>query len=156
MAGQPVKNQILAQTEEILDRIANGETQTEIAKSLGVTCSYLVRVLNASDEASRRARAAKESSAEILYDRAHEELKSLASDGTQADIARAKELAQHYRKMAAIRNPREYGDRVDISGTINHEHSVAALFQLIQPQADLLGHQAQPPGLIQDADYEPI
>ena len=75
-------------------------------------------------------------------DKATEVLQNIPDDGTQAQISRAKELAQHYRKMAAIRNPREYGDRIDISGKIDHEHSVKALFDSIIPQPSLLCEDA--------------
>jgi hypothetical protein len=44
--------------------------------------------------------------------------------------------------IAAKLKPRVYGDRLDISGKIDHEHSVKALFDSIIPQPSLLCEDA--------------
>ena len=55
------------------------------------------------------------------------------------DISLAREIAQHCRKTAAIRNPREYGDKIDVTGQIDHKHSVSALFKQIVSTPSLVG-----------------
>jgi hypothetical protein len=54
-------------------------------------------------------------------DRGLAELINIPDDGTQAQIARAREIAQHCRKMAAIRNPGVFADNVKVqhSGNVN-------------------------------------
>ena len=40
------------------------------------------------------------------------ELELIPNDGTTAQIARQRELAQHCYRMAKTRNPRDYGDKI--------------------------------------------
>lgn len=55
------------------------------------------------------------------------------------EISLAREIAQHCRKTAAIRNPREYGDKIDVTGQIDHKHSVSELFKQIVSTPSLVG-----------------
>lgn len=125
--------------DNIISRIESGESQAEIARSLNSGSGELTRWLQLNEQRSARARDARSKSAECWLERAAQVLQDIPDDGTQAQISRAKELSQLYRRFAAIRNPREYGDKLDVSGTISHEHSVSSLFQAIMPQPSLLG-----------------
>jgi hypothetical protein len=124
--------------EEITNRMKCGESQAEIARSFKIPTSSLSNWLNSDVGRSAYARQARQISAESWMDRAQEVLKNIPENGTTAQIAQAKELAQHYRRMAEIRNPREYGPKLDISGKIDHEYSVGNILAQIVPEATLL------------------
>lgn len=104
--------------EAICAKIEAGESQSEILTSLGVSVGTFYRWLNGDSERTARAAKARTASAEGWMDRGLKELEAIPKNGTKAEIARARELVQHCRKMAAIRNPTAYGDKLDISGNI--------------------------------------
>ena len=124
--------------DAICDLLVTGESQADIAKRHNVSTSKLSAWLLGDPTRMARAREARSISAEAWLDKAERVLLDLPSDGTGADIARARELSQFYRRAAAIRNPREYGDRIDVSGKIDHEHSVTSLFNAITSRPSLI------------------
>lgn len=69
--------------------------------------------LKADNQRSARAREARSESAESLYEKSDQEI---ADAKDMFELAKAKERAQHNRRWAAIRNPREFGDKVGIGG----------------------------------------
>lgn len=97
----------------VLARIASGESQAEIALSLGIAVSTLNERLHRNAERSARTREAMELSAESWLDRGLQTLKDAKSDS--AEIARARAIEQHCARRAAIRNPRQYGDKLDLT-----------------------------------------
>jgi transcriptional regulator with XRE-family HTH domain len=99
----------------ILGRIRAGESQAEIAKSLGVHVATLNRYLNDADRVLETD-AAKRDSAEAWLDRGMSELES-AKGGDNAEVTRAKAVAQECARRASIRNPR-YSEKqqVELSG----------------------------------------
>lgn len=106
-----------AQLDSILARITEGESQAEIARSLGVGATTLHDWLSANDSIAERSARARLSSAESWLDRGHAYLVEAERD--PAEIARARALEQHCARRASIRNP-AYRDKQDIahSGTI--------------------------------------
>lgn len=81
---------------------------------------------------------ARESQADAFAD----ELIQIADDKSiPAD--QKKHMLDARKWVAAKLKPRVYGDRIDISGKIDHEHSVTSLFNLIVPQPSLLCHDAE-------------
>lgn len=67
-------------------------------------------------------------------------------DDTSSTAVQRSKLRCDVRKFIASKlKPQKYGDRLDISGTIDHQHSVKALFDSVTHQASLLGCvQGQP------------
>jgi hypothetical protein len=61
-------------------------------------------------------------------EQAEEELVGLGSEATPGDIARARELASHYRWRSKALAPADYGDRqaVEVSGKLSLEQILAA------------------------------
>lgn len=95
--------------ENIIERIASGETLTAIAKDLGKSRAALSDWLNADSTRSARAKTARAAAAAAWDDKA-EELLTDAKD--PFDLAKARELASHYRWRAKAVAPKEYGDKV--------------------------------------------
>jgi transposase-like protein len=101
--------------EPICQRIENGESQAEIAKSLGVAASTLSAWLNKPENSERSARA-REMSAESWLDRGLETLEKALLKEAGYDASAAKAYAQECARRAAIRNPRYVEKRA-------HEHA---------------------------------
>lgn len=91
------------------DRICAGETQHAIAQSLGVGVATVCRWIAADPERSARVREARIAAARA-YDEMAEQGLMNAEDPFQ--LAKAKELAHHYRWKSAKADPRQYGDKV--------------------------------------------
>lgn len=102
--------------DSICSRIIEGDSITEIAKSHDIEPTTLRAWLRSDDARYARARDAIEQSADTCDEQAFELLK------TEKDVSRARELAHHLRWRAKIRNPKRYGDRVDmnIDGQLKH------------------------------------
>lgn len=101
--------------ERILDLIEEGETQRDIAAMIGVDRRMLRTWIDAADERRRAVQAAVEESASHDDAMALKVLSDLQPDATTGDIARARELASHYRWRAKIRNQRVYGDKQELT-----------------------------------------
>ncbi|MES2183016.1 MAG: hypothetical protein V4505_00590 [Pseudomonadota bacterium] len=97
----------------LCERIEAGETLTAIARGLGVDRAAVSRWLGADTKRAARARESRALSAEAFYDQAHE---CVARAADAFELAKAKEVAGHLRKWAAIRNPREFGEKVAVGG----------------------------------------
>jgi hypothetical protein len=97
--------------DELCDRIIGGESQTEIARDIKVSVATLVGWISSDPERSARAREARIASASSFADKAAEELQS-AND--VFGLAKARELASHWRWRASKTIPREYGDKIEI------------------------------------------
>lgn len=97
--------------DEIIDSIIKGETYREIAEKYKVGLSTLFDFL-AKDEHSPRTREALDYSASIYADKAENILIDIDKDSNAIEMARARELSNHYRWKAGKRSPKEYGDRV--------------------------------------------
>ena len=92
--------------EIILDQIVAGVTLTELASRYGCSTRWVCEFL---DHPSRSARVieARRMSARIWDELAEQEIRNAAGEITE--IARARDLASHYRWRAAAIAPREYG-----------------------------------------------
>lgn len=135
---------------EIAGRIVSGETQREIAADLGVNQATLSIWLSGANR-SARTRAAMLEAAEALQDRGHQALMD-ARGGSQADVALARALDQHWARRAAIRNPahRERTDHV-ISGQVGHTVQALSRAQLLEIAAQGLPDAPQVAELLLDA-----
>lgn len=95
--------------DAIADDVSGAKTMTEIAAAIGVTVGQLSTWIAADVEHSARVREARTVAARYWDERSEKEILS-ASD--PFELARAKELAHHYRWRAAKIAPKEYGDKV--------------------------------------------
>lgn len=95
--------------DAICDKLCEGETLTAIAKEIGVAVSGLVNWIEKDQERSARAREARTMSAR-LWDEKAEAVLTESKD--QFELAKARELASHYRWRAKAIAPRDYGDKV--------------------------------------------
>lgn len=100
----------------VCELIESGRTITEIAKSVGITQPALSQWLEANPYRSARARDARAKSAR-LWDEKAETVIAEASDNFQ--LAKAKELAIHYRWRAKAMAPKEYGDKVQVDADVS-------------------------------------
>lgn len=104
--------------DEILDLFADGEPYREVAKKMGVSTRTLHKFLSIPENNIEYQSVLQESS-DSYASKAEEALLNSPSD--KIEIQRARELAQHYRWMASKRNPRKYGDKLDIDHTSGGE-----------------------------------
>lgn len=93
----------------ICQQIIEGDTFTKIAENNNVSRSTLFLFLNNPNN-SVRAQEACALSAHIFTDKAREVLED-AKIGSMVDVMLAKELSQHYMKMASFRNRSVYGEK---------------------------------------------
>lgn len=93
----------------LCDKLSAGESQRAISAELGIGIATLGRWIAADPERSARAREAR-----IVAARAFDEMaEQVLTDAEDAfGLAKARELASHYRWKASKANPREYGDKV--------------------------------------------
>jgi transcriptional regulator with XRE-family HTH domain len=119
--------------EAICERIEAGESQAELAESLGVSPSVLSRWLNRPENAQRSARA-REESAESWLDRGLGKLELACDKASGIDASAARAYAQECARRAAIRNPRyvektahEHSGRLAIAKTDLSDDELAAL-----------------------------
>jgi transposase len=96
-------------TEAIASKIADGATYREIAGEAGVGLGTFAAWIEADAERSQACARAREISAQAFEERAQEVIED-ASD--PFELAKAKELAVHWRWRAKAVNPRRYGDKV--------------------------------------------
>lgn len=97
--------------DALCDRLCDGESQTAIAGSLGVGIATLSRWIAADPDRSARVREARIAAARTFDEMAEAELRRAADP---FGLAKARELASHYRWKASKSNPREYGDKLEI------------------------------------------
>jgi hypothetical protein len=95
--------------EQIVDDLSNGVSLTEVAGRIGISAGNLCEWIAKEPERSARAREARVYAARIWDDKAVEAIEQ-ASDPFQ--LARAKELAHHYRWRASKTAPKDYGEKV--------------------------------------------
>lgn len=109
--------------EEICTRIEGGETMAAIAKDHGVHRSRLTRWVQADPERRAAVEAARIASAEALVEEADEGLRKATN---MFELRRADARAYHLRWLAKSRDPRRFGDKMQLdanhTGNLKHEH----------------------------------
>ncbi len=100
-----------------------------IATQVGVSQGSLISWIGATAERSARAREARAQTAQMWDDKATQAVED-AQD--QFELAKAKELAHHYRWRASKIAPREYGDKVDLNHGVQPENPLASILEQIQ------------------------
>lgn len=95
------------------DEIANGKSLTKIAEMLGCNIASVSNWLSADAQRSARARQTRAAAAWYWDEQAEQELRDAAL--TPEAVAKARELAQHFRWRAKVTDPANYGDKVDMN-----------------------------------------
>lgn len=97
--------------DKLCDRLASGESQRVICQELDVGVARLSAWIAADPDRSARVREARIAAARSFDEMAEAELRAAADP---FGLAKARELASHYRWKASKSNPREYGDKLEI------------------------------------------
>ena len=97
--------------DAMCEQICAGVSQTEIAKKLRVGIATLCRWIAADLERSARVREARISAARTFDEKAELVLKGAKN---VFQLAKARELASHYRWKASKFSPRDFGDKLEI------------------------------------------
>ncbi|MBK8772451.1 MAG: hypothetical protein IPM06_18790, partial [Rhizobiales bacterium] len=103
--------------DAICERLTAGESQKAIANSLGIWASHFAEWLAADEERSARAREARTISARHWDDQAESVLLE-ADEDKPGSIAKARELASHYRWRASKYAPKDYGEKLALSAEV--------------------------------------
>lgn len=100
--------------DEMIEQIKRGTSMRELSEFWGIPVTSLWNELRDSGDVERSARVAQamEDSAEGWVDRGLRTLVNAA--GSKEEIARARAIEQHCARRAAIRNPRKFGDKLEI------------------------------------------
>lgn len=117
--------------EKIIERIASGETLTAIAKDLGRSRAWISEWLHAEPERSVRAREARAKAAAAWDDKAES---VIAEAADPFELAKAKELAHHYRWRAKAVAPKEYGDKTQTEITGAEGAPLQVTVQYVSPK----------------------
>jgi transposase len=97
-----------------------GKMQRQIANELGVGDTILLKWIASDEQRSARARESRARGASAWDELALEELQGIPDEASQGQIARAREVASHYRWRASKLGRAEYGEKTEIehSGSI--------------------------------------
>ena len=103
--------------EAIAEKIAAGETYRKITAEAQVSIGAFCAWIESDPERSQACARAREISGQSCDEKAEEEI---ANARDQFELAKAKELAVHWRWRAKAVNPRRYGDKVqtELSGSV--------------------------------------
>lgn len=103
--------------EAICERVEAGESQNDIARSLGVSQGSLSAWMDSPSHLDRSARA-RQLSAEAWLDRGLECIATALRKDGGIDASAARAYAQECARRAAIRNP-QYRDKVDVDAKLS-------------------------------------
>lgn len=114
MPGRPVEaffeEQLEAQGgwDSIFERKASGETQTEIARSYGVSQGWLSRIIDKDPERAKAWKAAKEAAAQVYADEAKQILDECPPD--RDAVALARERSGVRRWLSSVYDRKQFGE----------------------------------------------
>jgi hypothetical protein len=117
MKKKTQKEILLDNADAVIEMIRQAKTYEEIQEKFCVCADALFRFISES-EYSARAREAQRESAETISRKAELSLLQIQADDTQASVTRQRELAHHYRWLAAKKNPQKFGDSTKIQAEI--------------------------------------
>ena len=90
----------------------------DIAKRIGVSPASLMGWLEADHDRSARARESRVRSAQACDRLAQKALEDIDANATSAIVVRQREIAHHLRWRAKARNPREYGEKLQVEAEV--------------------------------------
>ena len=111
----------------ICEKIAGGKTYTDLTEELGIPSGVLGQWIRSDEVRRQRVDAARQESADNCDAMGLRVLMAIRPDSTSAEITQARELANHYRWQAKVRNPASYGEQVNSKVTGSVSHSLAAM-----------------------------
>ena len=117
MKKKTQKEILFDNADEVIEMIRQAKSYEEIQKKFGVHEKYVAFFI-AESEYSARAREAQRESAETIATKAELSLLEIQADDTQASVTRQRELAHHYRWLAAKKNPHKFGDSTKIQAEV--------------------------------------
>lgn len=132
--SSPQRDKITAYgIDQIIERLGQGETQTEIARELGVSVMTLNQTLHADAVSSARVEAAQLASAEryeleavaILNEARREIVDNPGISGSI--VALARERSQACWRRASVLDRSRYGDTRKLDVSVKHSHDIAQL-----------------------------
>lgn len=127
----------------ILERIANGESQTSIAESYGVTQGWLSRILNQEPGRKAALQAAKREAASVYAEQARDIADTMPLD--REAIAKGRERIAVRRWLASVYDRDQYGERpegVNVTVSIEQWHLDALRHRMVQASLPLAAHLA--------------
>lgn len=120
------QKEILAENaDDVIDMLENALSYDVICKKFCVRRENLAWFIAESDY-SPRAREAQRQSAETIADKAEKALLEIDSLDTQASVTRQRELAYHYRWLAAKKNPHKFGDSTKVQAEVKDTSSTSS------------------------------
>lgn len=127
--------------DAILQRVTGGESLRSICVASDMPAESTVRTWGASNLGfGERLRQAREASASHWDEQAERVL--VEAPSTREELARAKELAQHYRWRALKYAPRDYGERVDLN--VTGAIAIGAQLAEVRARRALIDGEAEP------------
>lgn len=129
------KEVLIENADEVIEMIREAKTYEEIQKKFGVHPKYLSDFI-VNSEYSARVRDAQKESAETIAAKAEKVLLELEKGCDTAEIARARELAHHYRWLAAKKNPQRFGDSTKIQAEVKDTSSTSSWLGEVLSQID--------------------
>lgn len=97
--------------DDILDMFRDGYTFRAVCSKFGVSSRTMNKFLSLPENKDQYYAVLQES-ADAYVDKAEEVLLTAPAD--KNELYRARELAQHYRWLASKRNPKRFGDRLEV------------------------------------------
>jgi hypothetical protein len=124
--GKKTQREILLENaEDVIEMIRQAKSYEEIQEKFCVHAKYVVDFITNS-EYSARAREAQRESAETISRKAELSLLQIQADDTQASVTRQRELAHHYRWLAAKKNPNKFGDSRKVQAEVKDTSSTSS------------------------------
>lgn len=133
----------------ILSLVREGELLADIAKRFLRTRDSLSSWLDADEERRGQVDEARRRSAHAYAEKAEAVLAKLSPKATKTTVARARELAHHYRWMASKMMPKTYGEKVELGGHVQVD-PLTVLVQQIQTTGSRVPLRGIDPGPVVD------
>lgn len=119
------KEILLENAEDVIEMIRLAKSYEDIQEKFCVHAKYVVDFITNS-EYSARAREAQKESAETISRKAELSLLQIQANDTKASVTRQRELAHHYRWLAAKKNPHKFGDSTKIQAEVKDTSSASS------------------------------
>lgn len=129
MATKRSRLDAILDADDVVERLRRGDSRHKIAAALKVPYRTLADWLDADPTRSARARDAVQDAADAMSDKAEEVLTKAKN---AFGLAKARELAQHYRWKAKVHNPQKYSDKQQID--LNAKVTLADALRVLDQQ----------------------
>jgi len=124
--GKKTQREILIENaDEVIAMLEAAKSYDDIQERFLVRRENISWFVSESDY-SARAREAQKESAETISRKAELSLLQIQADDTQASVTRQRELAHHYRWLAAKKNPSKFGDSTKIQAEVKDTSGAAS------------------------------